>query len=225
MKILPARTSSACWKPLAFNIDLVFLGLPSAFSLHAVPSSLHHLTCLHEEKHFHISGLTGALHALTIPAAAAPRLPKDSPVKLEFSLALCDAPYLLAPLHPANESADAAGGKGDYRATLASRAIWLCRRQFYLARLWASFRQPCFDTAAEAIRFFRDHVTGDQSTLCLPRALFAAKTSRRFVADGVLFIGVFLPARSLHAWVIEGGSLADPCDDAWINYRPVAALT
>jgi hypothetical protein len=29
----------------------------------------------------------------------------------------------------------------------------------------------------------------------------------------------------LHAWVIEGGSLADPCDDAWINYRPVAALT
>ena len=209
---------------MTFNIDIGFLGLPSPISLHAVPTSLHHLTCLHEGNHFHLSGLSGALYALTIPAAA-PRLPKDRPVKLELSLAFCDSPYLLAPLHQADESADAAFGKRDCRTTLASRAIWLCRHQFYLARLWVSFRKPCFDTAAEAIRFFRDHVTGDQSTLCLPRALFAAKTSRRFVADGVLFIGVLLPARSLHAWVIEGGSLADPCDDAWINYRPVAALT
>lgn len=205
-----------------------FPTIAPAFSLQAVPCSFHHLTCLQEEKHFRLSGFTGALHALTIPAAAVPSLPKGSPAKLECCLALCDAPYLLASLHPADESADASDafvGKRDGRGTLASRAIWLCRRQFYLARLWASFRVPCFDTAAQAIRFFRDHVTGDQSTLCLPRALFAAKTSRRFAAEGVLFIGVFLPARSLHAWVIEGGSLADPCDDAWINYRPVAALT
>ena len=202
-----------------------FPKIAPAFSLQAVPSSFHHLTCLQEEKHFRLSGFTGALHALTIPDAAVPSLPKGSPAKLERCLALCDAPYLLAPLHTADESADTFVGKRAYRVTLASQAIWLCRRQFYLARLWASFRMPCFDTAAEAIRFFRDHVTGDQSILCLPRALFAAKTSRRFIADGVLFIGVFLPARSLHAWVIEGGSLADPCDDAWINYRPVAALT
>jgi len=91
--------------------------------------------------------------------------------------------------------------------------------------MYAAWASPLFASAKEASVFFRTYAAGDQSQLCLARALFSAKTSRRFRAEGVVLIGVFLPARSLHAWVIENGEMADSCDDIWINYQPVATLS
>jgi hypothetical protein len=105
------------------------------------------------------------------------------------------------------------------------KLIRLSRRQFLWARLYASWRVPLFATARDATLFFRKHAEGDQEELCLARALFAAKTSRRFVEDGAIVIGVFLPSRAMHAWVIEGDDLADPFDGIWINYQPVAILS
>lgn len=147
--------------------------------------------------------------------------------KVLNALRLCNCPYELAASYDSKTTPQFSSQnlKRSTRAlATAKRAVWLCGRNFYLARLWASSRVPIFDSAAEAIHFFRTHIGGEQSRLCLPRAMFAAKTSRRFFGEGVLFIGVFLPARSMHAWVLENNTLADPWDDAWTNYKPVAAL-
>jgi len=173
---------------------------------------------------FHLGHFTGALHALPESGQASNgSLRGENREKISRAIALCDDPYQLDP--PGNAVATRSEWQNPRRGvTMANWLIKLCRQQFWLACLSASWRKPLFASSAEAIGFFRETVDGDQATLCLPRALFAAKTSRAFAADGVIFIGVFLPARSLHAWVIEGGALADPQDDQWINYQPVAAL-
>ena len=106
-----------------------------------------------------------------------------------------------------------------------NKLIRLSRNQFLLARLYASWRVALFPTAREATLFFRKHAEGDQEELCLARALFAAKTSLSFSEEGAVVIGVFLPSRAMHAWVIEGEVIADPSDGIWINYQPIAMLS
>lgn len=78
-----------------------------------------------------------------------------------------------------------------------------------------------------AIASFKKIYPGNlhQRTLCLPRTLFAVATSKSFKKNGVAFVGVFLPSRKMHAWVIEDNLNPDPYDDAWICYQPVAAIT
>jgi hypothetical protein len=150
-----------------------------------------------------------------------------SAAKINRASALCRNPYQLAPAAKRTSyTTDIKWGHQDVRrgVEIANGLIRLCRRQFWLACLSSSFRRPLFENSAEAVSFFRETVDGEQGTLCLPRALFAAKTSRAFATNGVIFIGIFLPSRSMHAWVVESDSLADPEDDIWINYQPVAAL-
>jgi len=106
----------------------------------------------------------------------------------------------------------------------AERLIRLTRQQFWCARAYASWPVPLFPTSREAMLFFRQQIRGDQNELCLARSFFAAKTSQQFKKMGVVVIGVFLPSRSMHAWVMEGDQAADPFDDIWINYQPVALL-
>lgn len=163
--------------------------------------------------------LTGDLleeHASSSPPA---RLPH----KLISALALCDSPYNLGqpPLHE-----DAVDTQEAYLPRRISfRLIKLCAANFFLARVYSGVRRPVFDNAAHAIGFFRSVIPGQQQrNLCLPRALFAAKTSRAFATSGVVFLGTFLPSRLMHAWVIEAGCQPDPRDDIWTQYRPVAAL-
>jgi len=143
--------------------------------------------------------------------------------KVRHALELCNNPYRLAPsvAYPVESRAEI--GLID-EGQLATRMVRLCRTNFFLARWYAGFRSPTFDCASVAIQHFRNSVVGEQKTLCLPRALFAAKTSRRFSDEGVVFIGAFLPSRSMHAWVIEGGRQPDPLDFQWTNFRPVAAI-
>lgn len=100
-----------------------------------------------------------------------------------------------------------------------------CQISFILAYFISKIRFPCFINSQEAIVVFRKLFPGvRQNDLCLPRTLFAAATSKNFKKSGVAFIGVFLPLKHMHAWIIEDGMNADPLDDMWICYKPVAAL-
>jgi hypothetical protein len=179
------------------------------------------------EKEFRLSGSTGFLFSCDCQGPSqVPRLPANS--KLERAAVACENPYLLgiAARNMAENSTFFAAPKviekGIKLATILTR---LSRQQFLCARLYAWWRVPLFPTAREATIFFREHVKGDQRELCLARALFAAKTSQRFREEGVVVIGVFLPSRAMHAWAIEGNQMADPYDDIWINYQPVAMLS
>jgi len=176
---------------------------------------------------FHFCGLSGTLFSSS-GENAHPRASRDASSRIQDAIGRCSNPYLLSPWW--NEIAT------DHSLSLSSKAeklgikivdklIGVSRHQFLLARLYSSWRVPLFATAREAVLFFRLHAKGDQEELCLARALFAAKTSRRFAEEGAVVIGVFLPSRAMHAWVIEGDDLADPYDGIWINYQPVAILS
>ena len=96
----------------------------------------------------------------------------------------------------------------------------------YLALYLLSFlRLPVFDNAGKANLAFRTVLKNeDQSVLCLPRSVFISSTSRRFKKNGAMFIGIFLPTRNMHAWVIEDNKIADIYDYYWTMYTPLAIL-
>lgn len=100
-----------------------------------------------------------------------------------------------------------------------------CKIAFSFARIFYLFRIPTFENATESIIFFRNSKKGIiQDDLCLPRSLFAAITSKIFKEKGVIFIGVSLPSKTMHAWIIEDNKQPDPFDSIWINFHPVAAI-
>jgi len=145
------------------------------------------------------------------------------PHKLATALMLCDRPYMLSPASWQEIAAEAPTSLLPRR--LALRMCKICATNFLLARVYCGFRRPFFDSAAQALGFFYSVIPRPlQRHLCLPRALFVAKTSRAFATSGVVFLGTFLPSRLMHAWVIEAGSQPDPRDNIWTQYRPVAAL-
>lgn len=184
------------------------------------------LPIAHKNSSFHLSSLSGSLLASSTSAGKSKYSPElgRSETRLSSGLRLCDEPYRLVPPNNRADAVTKITPVNPSAITMANRMIWLCSKQFFLARAYASMRRPIFNSSNEAITFFRENTKGDQSKLCLSRALFAAKTSRQFTDAGLVIIGVALPARALHAWVIEDGSLTDLCDDIWINYRPVAAI-
>jgi len=101
---------------------------------------------------------------------------------------------------------------------------FLCLRSFLFVRILSNLRLGFFNTTEEAIIFYRKLYPKEQKKLCLPRSLFAACTSKSFKTEGSLFIGVFLPSRAMHAWIIEDGQQPDFFDDIWICYQPVAII-
>lgn len=163
--------------------------------------------------------LTGDL--LEGPASSLPttRLPH----KLVTALALCDSPYSLG--QPPHHNLSVAEQKADIPRRISVRLVKICAANVFLARVYSGFRQPIFENAAQSVGFFRSAIPSQQQrNLCLPRALFAAKTSCAFADSGVVLLGAFLPSRLMHAWVIEAGCQPDLRDDIWTQYRPVAAL-
>jgi hypothetical protein len=142
--------------------------------------------------------------------------------KVEVALRLCNEPYSMP--NP-SISLDDSHKCSERQKTRAQRMIYLSRVNLFLARHYASYSTPFFNKSSDAINFFHKATpSGDRSKLCLPRTLFAAKTSKSFKDTGVMLIGVFLPSRQMHAWIIEDGQQADPYDDIWHLYRPVAAI-
>jgi hypothetical protein len=142
------------------------------------------------------------------------------PLKILCAYRLCASPYLLDPSPVIPELAVVKPSV----THIAKKIIKLVNINFLLARFYTAIQRPAFSSAEESISNFRAIIPTNQNDLCLSRSFFAAKTSAAFDKKGVLFIGVFLPSRSMHAWVIEDGAQSDPHDDIWINYRPIAAI-
>ena len=105
--------------------------------------------------------------------------------------------------------------------------VFTCKYSFFLAKILTYFPFLSFNSTAESINAFQKVYPSslNQRTLCLPRTLFALATSKSFKKRGTAFIGVFLPSRKMHAWIIEDNKNPDPHDDVWICYQPVAAIT
>lgn len=177
------------------------------------------LGTFHEGSTYEINPLSGTLFIIE-QAGKGSR--KSRSKKISDSLNLCNNPYELL---PQSESEVIHSPRADNKAhRIVSYLNFLCRFSFLLARLYASVPNRIFANSQEATAFFRENSSGDQTKLCLPRSFFATKTSLQFSKSGTMFIGVFLPSRSMHAWVIEDSKHADPVDEVWINYRPVAAF-
>lgn len=141
---------------------------------------------------------------------------------VEVALRYCNNPYLM---RGCPVSLDATHKCSERQKTRAKRMIHLSRFNLFLARQYASYSKPFFNKTSDAINFFHEITpSSDKSKLCLPRSLFAAKTSKSFKDAGVILIGVFLPSRQMHAWIIEDGQQSDPYDNIWHLYRPVAAI-
>lgn len=104
--------------------------------------------------------------------------------------------------------------------------VFTCEYSFLGARLLAMVPFVKYNSTKLAIATFKKIYPSNlqQRTLCLPRALFAIATSKSFKKKGVGFIGVFLPSRKMHAWIIEDNKNPDPYDDVWICYQPVTAI-
>lgn len=120
----------------------------------------------------------------------------------------------------------------DIRISALSRAyaklmVITCKHSFLMAILLAKLPFVRYNTTNQAITAFQKIYSGslNQRILCLPRVLFAIATSKSFRQNGVAFIGVFLPSKKMHAWIIEADSNPDKQDDVWICYRPVLGIT
>lgn len=142
--------------------------------------------------------------------------------KLDFFLRLNNQPYNFSYNSFERKSIKKENSFLDFYAVLLTKFV---RLNFFLGRVFTVFGRSNFSNSKEAIAYYRKHVyPNQQNDLCLPRTLFAAATSKIFKESGVIFIGVFLPSKSMHAWIIEDGAHADPEDGIWLNYQPVAAL-
>lgn len=116
------------------------------------------------------------------------------------------------------------GIKSQKRKAFGKLLISAFSKSFLLGVFVSNFGRRKYKNASDAIINFRARHPKNQNNLCLPRAFYAAKTSKKFKESGVLFIGVFLPTKSMHAWIIEDGVQPDPYDDVWINFQPVTAF-
>ncbi len=182
---------------------------------------IHQLTVVHDGQAFLFEPMSGLLLSKAINGSSSAKRPLSS--KASAGLEFNDRPYLLRRMERRSVQTQSVP---KWLVLYARLLVRTCRLSFGLARVLAWPRLPVYDDATEAIRAFRQiFPAGVQQELCLPRSLFAAVTSRKFRSSGVVFIGVFLPSRSMHAWVIEDGVQPDPFDGGWLNFRPVAVYT
>lgn len=107
-----------------------------------------------------------------------------------------------------------------------NKLLRISNSRFYITRLYSSIKNPMFENTSEAITYINSLPSQVElkHRLCLQRAFLAAKISKSFTKNGVIFIGAFLPTGDMHAWIIENGQQADFDDRGWINYRPLLAL-
>lgn len=112
-----------------------------------------------------------------------------------------------------------------YAKWYAKFLIWLYRNFYFGLYLISKFHLNIYDNAIEATDVFC-RIVGDESQkiLCLPRSIFAATTSKRFKKHGAMFVGIFLPSRHMHAWIIEDEYNAWRNDAVWINYTPITIM-
>jgi len=108
----------------------------------------------------------------------------------------------------------------------AKLMVFFSKYSFYSVCILAKFPIIKFPSSQDAVDVFNKIYSDplQQRTLCLPRTLFVIATSKSFKKNGTAFIGVFLPSRKMHAWVIEKGCNPDSLDAIWLSYQPVVAI-
>ena len=107
----------------------------------------------------------------------------------------------------------------------AKLLVWTARYCYPLIYLLSHLRLDIFKNAQQASWAFQQILQKEQQNLlCLPRSIFIATTSKRFREHGTMYIGVFLPSRNMHAWVIEDNMQTDGLDNNWILYQPLIMM-
>lgn len=109
----------------------------------------------------------------------------------------------------------------------ANILVFICKYSFFFARIFSHLPLTRFENTEQALYVFTSLFPSpfQHDTLCLPRTFFAASTSRSFKKKGTAFIGVFLPTKKMHAWIIEDNKNPDSFDNNWISYQPIIAIT
>ena len=135
-------------------------------------------------------------------------------------------PYELTPLAYHNEiniSQKKIDKISDYNRVL----MRLSNSKFLLSCMYSRFRKPIFENTVLAFDYISniDIHKEKKGKLCLQRSLLAAKTSKSFKKNGVLFIGAQLPTGAMHAWIIEDKKQPDRQDREWIMYKPLLSIT
>jgi hypothetical protein len=171
-----------------------------------------------------ICPLSGSLLRRPVPSGGKLGIFKPFPDLVKVALSHCDFPYSLNPFLLGDQTVGSVAPNGFANQVWAT-TTWLSERGwFLLTRIYSGIYAPCFDSSAAAFRWLDAHSGTSSSVDCLPRCMFVAKTSKSFRQQGVLFVGVFLPTRQMHSWIIDGASQPDSTDRHWINYRPLLAL-
>ena len=103
--------------------------------------------------------------------------------------------------------------------------LWASRCCYPIIYVLSHLRLNLYEDAQQASWAFQQ-CTKDkqQKLLCLPRSIFIATTSKRFKEHGTMYIGIFLPSRNMHAWVIEDHLQTDGWDNYWIFYQPLIMM-
>ena len=108
----------------------------------------------------------------------------------------------------------------------AKLIVFIAKYSFYIACKITKLPIIKFPNSRYAVQIFNTIYSEpyQQRTLCLSRTLFVVATSKSFKKNGTAFIGVFLPSKKMHAWVIESGCNPDSSDEIWLSYQPVVAI-
>ena len=142
--------------------------------------------------------------------------------KLQRAIELVENPFLLKPV---NKLTNIEVQSDVYMFNYANRLTRFTQFTYWFGRVYSYLGKRSFSDSTYAFDYYRKFILPDkQDGLCLPRALFAASTSKLFPSSGVIFIGIFLPSRTMHAWIIENDKQPDLYDNIWINYEPIAIL-
>jgi len=170
-----------------------------------------------------ICPITGSLLRTKMHTAEAQK--NNIPLKVLKAIGYCNLPYLCYPnndIKPQQTDQKLIGKVNKMHEML----LKIGNSRFYLTRLYSSFKHEFFKKTDEAI--FQINSLEKQierkHQLCLQRAFLASKISKSFEANGVIFIGSFLPTGDMHAWIIENGIQPDSDDRGWVNYRPLIAF-
>jgi len=161
-----------------------------------------------------------------IKASSKPKNSKTVPDKVAQALRYCSNPYLCKPhiREPSERH------RFDQTLNTLNRMHRLLERigsgQFFVSRCYASIRHEIFMDTSHAMAAIGELPSEKEYShrLCLQRTLLAAKTSKSFKTNGVLFVGSLLPTPDMHAWIIEDGCQPDANDRQWILFRPMLAL-
>ncbi len=107
----------------------------------------------------------------------------------------------------------------------AALLVWSAKHCYPFIYILSYLRLCIYEDAQQASWAFQQCTMGNQQKLlCLPRSIFIATTSMRFKEHGTMYIGIFLPSRNMHAWVIEDSLQTDGWDNYWILYQPLIMM-